>query len=364
METAACMPAGGARKNVKFSGHVTLKKGNYVLYYTTDDSHSMADWNESPPEDPLNWGITLSIAGDKSQFRLFPYKEDQNVIISMTRVKNNENRSKGFTLKQESKIRIYCIGERSNSRRLMSDYGLIIDAKTRSKVWTMDVDRTLHAGGASKNRLADEVVSLPKGSYIVTFTTDDSHAYGDWNASPPFDPEHYGITLMGVGEKFNSSLVTKFVEERDKSIIAQIIRVGDDADKVEQFKLDRTTRVRIYAIGEAQGHEMVDYGWIEDARTGDIIWEMAYGMTFHAGGGRKNRMVNTTFLLDRGEYTLHYKTDDSHSYGNWNTEPPEDQQYYGITLYKDEGGAVPPLPPVEPRMPAPPLPPKPPTDME
>ncbi|HET6274190.1 MAG TPA: hypothetical protein VFG32_14510, partial [Bacteroidota bacterium] len=55
---------------------------------------------------------------------------------------------------------------------------------------------------------------------------------------------------------------------------------------------------------------------------------------------RKNRMVNTTILLDKGEYVLHYQSDDSHSYGNWNVDPPEDSQYWGITIYKDESPEV------------------------
>jgi hypothetical protein len=136
--------------------------------------------------------------------------------------------------------------------------------------------------------------------------------------------------------------------------------VGDDADKEEEFRLDRTSRVRIYAIGEGQNREMVDYGWIEDAGTGNVLWEMAYSMTFHAGGARKNRMVNTSILLDKGDYKLHFKTDDSHSYGNWNVDPPEDQQYYGITLYRDEAVETPPAPAMHPGHPIPPAPPAPP----
>ena len=59
-------------------------------------------------------------------------------------------------------------------------------------------------------------------------------------------------------------------------------------------------------------------------------------MTFHAGGGKKNRMVNTSIVLDAGTYTLHYKSDDSHSFGDWNTDPPDDPTMWGITLYRDD----------------------------
>ena len=330
--------AGGAKKNLEFAGSLTFDKGNYVLYYITDDSHSAADWNSSPPYDPLHWGITISVnqEGEKENFKLLPYIEDKNVIVRLTKAKDFENLRAGFGLKDDINIRIYAFGERSNSRRL-HDYGYIMDAKTRNRVWTMDVDRTHPAGGASKNRYVDEIVPLPKGNYIVGYITDDSHAYNEWNASPPFDPEHYGITVMGVGERFNSAMVADYVEARDKNIIAQISQVGDDADLVQRFTLDRTTKVRLYAIGEGMKRHMYDYGWIEDEIGGNIVWEMTYSMSQHAGGARKNKMENMTMLLDKGEYKLRYRSDDSHSYNHWNDDPPDDQHYWGITLFKEDG---------------------------
>ncbi|HCV43857.1 MAG TPA: hypothetical protein DGH68_10275 [Bacteroidetes bacterium] len=346
--------AGGADKNIECTGDVVLPRGDYVLYCVSDDSHSSLDWNSSPPYDPMNWGVTLSVKTeqDKKKIKLYQYQEDQNVILALTKMKDNEHRTEGFTLKEDTKVRIYGFGERGNSRRSMADYGVVVDAKTRNKVWVMDVDRSRYAGGASKNRYVDEVITVPKGSYIVTYSTDDSHAFGDWNDKPPFDPEHYGITLMGVGDKFNASVVGKYAEQRDKSIVAQITRVGDNADEEKRFKMDKTTRVRIYAIGEGEKREMYDYGWIEDVRTGSIVWEMKSSMTFHAGGGRKNRVVNTTIVLDKGEYTLHYRSDDSHSYNDWNVDPPEDQEFWGITVFRDDTA-----PPDVPS--APPSPPKP-----
>jgi hypothetical protein len=362
--------AGGARKNIAFSGDVSLPKGQYQLYYITDGTHSMADWNLAPPSDPLDYGVTIAVndPSDRRKFRQIQYNDYDNVIVSIVHPENSQHYAQGFTLKEDADVRVLCFGERSNARRLMADYGQILDARTRGKVWTMDVDRTYHGGGASKNRYIDEVIRLPRGSYEVTYTTDDSHTFDDWNSEPPFDPDHYGITVMGAGSRYSSAVVGKYIEERDKSIIAQIVRPGNDEDRAEAFHVDRATRVRIYGIGEGQGREMFDYGWIEDAKSGNIVWEMTYPMTFFAGGGRKNRMVNTTIMLDRGDYKLRWRSDDSHSYDDWNVDPPEDAEFWGITLFRDEGGAL--VPPPAPRageddedapsIPPPPHPPKPP----
>ena len=341
--------AGGGKKNILFRGPVQLSAGSYVLYYRTDDSHSSVDWNDGPPSDPLNYGVTIMADknGDTGNFKLVPYDEKENLILSITKVGDSEQKNEGFALKQDARVRVYALGERGNSRRQLADYGYITEARTRKKIWQMDADRVLYAGGASKNCYVDDVIFLSKGSYIVTYITDDSHSYNDWNADPPFDPESYGISIMGVGDSFNKSIVSQYVEERDKTIIAQIVRVRDNSNKQERFSLSRPTRMRVYSLGEGFKHEMADYGWIEDASTGSVKWEMTYAMTTFAGGNRKNRLVNTTIVLDRGNYVLHYKTDDSHSYMDWNVDPPDDAEYWGITLYNDEvpGSPAPPPPP-------------------
>ena len=65
---------------------------------------------------------------------------------------------------------------------------------------------------------------------------------------------------------------------------------------------------------------MVDYGWIEDAKSGRRVWEMTYRMTEHAGGAKKNRRFDGVIRLPAGEYVLRYETDGSHSFGDWNAD--------------------------------------------
>ncbi len=331
-------PAGGADKNLKVDEIVEFPAGEFVLYYITDDSHSFIDWNAPPPEDPLNYGVTL-LAGDRSgkgNFKLSSNsKEDQNVIAQLIEVGNDEMRSANFVLKAGATVRVYALGERSNSRHQMSDFGWIINSQTRDKVWMMDLDRTEHAGGADKNRMIDETVNLSKGSYTVFYQSDDSHAYNTWNAAPPFDPEHWGITVTGEGGNFEMGIVEKNSSPTPRNLITQIVRVGNGANLVQPFTLDKPTHIRVYALGEGQNHEMYDYGWIENT-SGGVVWEMTYSMTFHAGGGRKNRMVSTTIVLDKGKYTLHYVSDDSHSFNHWNADPPDDPTMWGITLLREE----------------------------
>jgi hypothetical protein len=217
----------------------------------------------------------------------------------------------------------------------MADYGWIVNAKTRERVWEMDGRKTSHAGGASKNRLVDEIITLPKGNYLAYYETDGSHSYRDWNSDPPMDESHYGLSIYGWSNGFDSKSVASFSEGEDENVIAQLIRVKDDRHVTKTFTIEEPTRVRIYAIGEGVDRDMADYGWIEDAKTGTTVWEMTYRMTEQAGGASKNREVSTTIMLEKGEYELHYRTDGSHAFNDWNDDPPEDRVHWGITVIKE-----------------------------
>jgi hypothetical protein len=329
--------AGGASKNIVWNGEVHLPKGSYELYFVTDDSHSNSDWNAKPPYDPLNYGVTIAVTrtGDRNSVVLTEIAESSaNTLVSLTRVRDDEFISGGFTLMRETKLRIYAIGEKS-ARRSFADYGWIVRSKDRERVWSMEDRTSYHAGGGTKNQMIDEVITLPAGSYIAYYQTDDSHSYKDWNDDPPFDKEAYGLSIIAVDERFDPKSFRRFNEGEEEGVIAQLIRVRDNKHVRKQFTVDRPMKVQIYAIGEGMDREMADYGWIENARTGRIVWEMTFGMTDRAGGARKNRMVRTTLVLDPGEYELHYQTDDSHSYNDWNDDPPDDRMHWGITIYGD-----------------------------
>ncbi len=327
--------AGGADKNVKISEDIELPAGKYLAVYVTDDSHSPADWNSMPPDDPAFWGMGIKPADPQmiASLKKFDYSQftEKNQILSLAPVRDNDFELKGFTLTRPLKVRIYAIGE--GRRGEMFDYGWIVNARNHKRVWEMDYRETVHAGGSQKNRMVDQVIDLEKGNYLAYYITDDSHSYRDWNTSPPFDPEHWGLTIYAAEDNFKASDVKDYQEESDPSILAKITEVRDDQYKNFEFTLDKDSEVRIYALGEGLHGDMYDYGWIEDAASGKIVWEMRYRNTERAGGARKNRMVDETVLLKKGKYKVFYETDDSHAFKDWNDAPPRDPVNWGITVY-------------------------------
>ena len=326
--------AGGGEKNRMIDEEIVLPRGDYVVHFVTDGSHSSDDWNRLPPYDLHHWGITLwGVSGElKSDQVVKSYEpeEDRRVIVDMTRVGNDRFEKEGFTLKETTKIRIRCLGEFGSDQHF-ADGGWILDANTRELVWEMTHRNSKRAGGASKNRMFDGIITLEPGEYEVNYITDDSHAYRRWNSGPPFDPEAWGITLWGIGDDFDSGSIVPYREEDDPNILVQLTRLGDHERARRRFELDKTARVRIYAIGEGDDDEMYDYGWIEDDR-GRRVWKMEYWDTEHAGGASKNRMINEVVRLRAGGYTVRYRSDGSHSFEDWNDTPPRDPDHWGITV--------------------------------
>ncbi len=325
--------AGGAKKNMLVDEKITLPAGNYLVSYVTDDSHTYNDWNAMPPDDPQYTGITIW-ADKPSNVVAFKMPEAVAPVLQLTKVRDDEQISKGLSLKSATELRVLCIGEESDDE--MADNGWIINAATKEIVWDMNERRREHAGGAEKNKMVDETITLDKGDYIVYYSTDDSHSYGDWNSGPPHEQDHYGITLWAT-KKEDRAKVTLFDPNTYKNdkVVVEIVRVRDDQQFSETFTLDRDTKLRIVAIGEGDDGELVDYGWIKNTETGKVVWEMTYRNTESAGGASKNRLFNDTIILPKGTYKVYYETDGSHSYRNWNANPPRDPERYGISLLKE-----------------------------
>jgi len=80
---------------------------------------------------------------------------------------------------------------------------------------------------------------------------------------------------------------------------------------------------------------MFDYGRIEDS-SGRTVWTMKYDETEPAGGGEKNRMFDGVITLPAGAYVLRYHSDGSHSHADWNDDPPDDPESWGISVFRQE----------------------------
>jgi hypothetical protein len=327
-------PAGGASKNRAANESIELPAGNYVAYYATDDSHSPESWNTPPPYDPYSWGMTILVQDPAMMAYVKPFKDDQDAreVLALTRVGDSEYESEYFSVSRPVTLHIYAIGEFDRFGDEFADYGWIEDLNSLDRVWEMTRRNTEHAGGAVKNRRFQGNVSFEPGDYVVHYVTDGSHAYRDWNASPPIDQRRYGITLYALNDDDMKLITVSDQPPRDGNTLVNISAVGSYEEESQPFVLDKRARIHVLAVGEGVSGKMYDYAWIEDAETGRIVWEMEYRDTDHAGGANKNRVFDDVIELAKGSYEAYYITDDSHAFGDWNSAKPYDPTRWGIMI--------------------------------
>ncbi len=331
-------PAGGASKNRLIDAELSLGPGRYLVHVGTDDSHAFGSFNSAPPNDPLNWGLTLR-AGDgfaHGSVEMFDPVIDGAALIDFSQAGDDELLEQPFRMKRDGVLHVRAFGEYSDGQ--FFDRAWIVDASNNGTAWEMTGRTTMPAGGADKNRMFDGLVVLPRGDYVLYYVSDGSHAYGSWNNATPFEPEGWGVVVRPTGSTAadDIELISESDLQREEGLLARITRVGDDEREIERFTIDEPTRVMVYAQGEGGRGSMHDYGWILD-QAGRIVWEMAYRDTEHAGGDDKNRMVRHEMTLEPGQYEIRYESDGSHSFRGWNADPPNDPMSWGITVRRAKG---------------------------
>jgi hypothetical protein len=323
---------------------VNLKKGTYEVYFT-GAFHQRENWGfdnftgfvEQVFSDrrrvkynsEMREGMGITVTGNltKTSAAGLIDARVKDAVVSIIKPDHNANVKKGFSLSAETTLRIYAVGEGRKDETF--DYAWIYDIDKRKRVWVMDYSNSDFAGGAKKNLRTDEKITLPAGNYLVSFVTDDSHTYNDWNSMPPEDPQFTGITIWA--EKRSNVIPFKMPEEVKP--VLQLTQVRDDEYVSKGLTVTAATQFRVLCIGEESDDEMADNGWIMNAATKEVVWDMNERRREHAGGAEKNKMVDETLTLEKGDYIVHYATDDSHSFGDWNSGPPHEQDYYGISLW-------------------------------
>ena len=343
-ELSAASTERGHAKTRVFDGTVHLAAGTYEAFYSAFPSSYFGDEDGGGTTRRfMNWmagqdfgDLSLSIDGraqvltgaDADRARR---ADEAGAVLALHGDGSERYLQSGFTLERPTTVELYAVGEVREDAEF--DTGWIVNADTHERVWKMNWRDSSPAGGATKNRVARLSRTLPAGRYVAFYATDDSHDAHAWNAPPPHDPDAWGLVVR-IPDSSARAAVTTFAYDDlpDARTIVALTGVGDRESRRRGFTLARPMDVRVYALGEASGTRLVDYGWITDAASHEKVWEMRYADTEPAGGDPKNRIVDGTIDLGPGSYLVHYVTDDSHSAGAWNAPAPPAGNRWGITV--------------------------------
>jgi hypothetical protein len=315
-------------------GNWDIRGGKDVIDFLAD-LFDNEEWDDADYDDLIRECHVRLNSDDVSAADVRTYDvtgEFGDPLIRYTELGDNEFIRQPFRLDREMTMHIYALIEHPRGYRHGVDYGWIVNADTREKVWEMDRWSTVRGGGGTKNRKFDDDIRLGPGNYVLHYVTDDSHSFERFNVSPPYDPYNWGITVFPTEDFDRQYFTMTEPTERPKPLI-DLTRARDDDYMEQAFRLKQETKLRVYAIGECPDRDFVDYGWIQKAGTGDIVWEMTYRNTDYAGGGDKNRMFDGFITLPAGEYVAAYMTDGSHSYRDWNVAQPFDPAAWGLAIY-------------------------------
>lgn len=162
-------------------------------------------YRETARQEILNWYLTSRIlkrtASAQKALNTYahsyvtnepPRVTAQAPFAKIDRLGNNEYSIIEFTLKRDTRVDIYAVGEYFFGK--MVDYGGIEDLSSRELIWSMTRDQTLPTGGGAMNRQATDRIDLRTGTYRLHYRTDWGHSFDNWDALPP-DNLFWGIAL-------------------------------------------------------------------------------------------------------------------------------------------------------------------------
>jgi CubicO group peptidase (beta-lactamase class C family) len=195
--------------------------------------------------------------------------------------------------------------------------------ETESSTWDLHTYETVDSNlGPRKGTIA--LAETDDGVYLVVLvTTPEEHK-----------ALHHAIVLPVVDALAPATdFPSHYQDYAEWPVVAAIEGVGDNAHETVEFTLEECTSLRIYGIGEGSERRMDDFGFIENAATGQVPWQMYYFETASAGYYR-NRRADRALSLPAGSYRLHFETNGTHSFEDWGNRPPG-HRFWGIALYEE-----------------------------
>lgn len=207
-------------------------------------------------------------------------------------------------------------------------------------VWAFGYAGSEPAGGVARNRRADATLDLAPGLYRVAVQTGPRHAYEGWELNPPDAPWMWGLTVTSAAP---DGAVTALVpsDKLELPVIASFACVGEDEDLTDTFTLRATTSALVVSAGEIIGSTAYDGGQLDRVLPSggtEPIWVLDRAGSVAAGGDEKNRMGLDMVTLEPGTYRLRYTSDGSHHCDAFNSDPPDDPTFWGITLFALDDG--------------------------
>lgn len=251
----------------------------------------------------------------------------------------------GFDLARAQEVEIEAVMARGGDREGPSQTW-ILAAPSREVVWrpgeveTLERSRFLHRWR--------QRVELAAGSYELYFASWSGAGNRGSTAEPTVfeslvrDVVGFStptavladleVTVRGEGRAISADELLRRRHAAAAGTVLQIRGVGDGALEERGFVLRAPATVEVYAVGELSEGGRSDWGWLVDADSRRLLWEMSWEGTQPGGGWDRNRTARLRLELPAGRYAAGFQTDDGHSPDGWTAAPPFDPESWGLRV--------------------------------
>ncbi len=169
-------------------------------------------------------------------------------LAALVRLGNNADTSSAFLLEKSTTVLVAALGEAYWEP--VADTAWLMREKNEKPVWQMSLAESRHAGGNIKNRWQFQALTLEPGRYNIHYRTDDSHAFGVWNAFPPKRPDWWGVQIWEIDSNVLDEVKTAIQQSETPSALSN--------NRITALTPDPTPGSRTIWIGTADGLNRFD----------------------------------------------------------------------------------------------------------
>ena len=283
--------------------------------------------------------VLLSIIAVTRLFKVPPLPRGSQAFTDLD---SRELTQEAFQVSGPVKVLIDAVGsvdDRQDASGLAA-YPWITHDDTKEVIWSMNESNTILRGSLAM--VEQDEVTLESGTYTLHFAS-----YGQLLRSSRGDflKDHrkWRVVLHAPENQDALRSIVRPLQDPSDDQIWQATSLGRNERREYIFEVHRPVEFHIQAmgqLGQQNDRQLVDYSTIEDAVTGQVVWQLTLDNTVWAGGVRENRMFNGHQVLMPNVYRIIAVTNNRHHYGGWDGNPPYNPSGWGIQLSASQRDAV------------------------
>jgi hypothetical protein len=267
--------------------------------------------------------------------------------------------SAGFRVEAAGEVEIAAVGLRRKFTGNDAVRAWLMRRGVDEPVWAQDPETGEPVGASRLLRRSSIRVPLAPGDYVLHLAAGrrvrDGKAFHQWRTvlndvadllnreDPQASPaEYFGKCEVTVTPRGGCALSPSTATGTAWPVV---VRPAADVRLASvPFRLSRTARLAVQVTGEADERDgaALDFGWIEDVRTGRTVWSAEVASPRPAGNAAVNVKWEGTLALNAGDYLAGFLSDAVHGPGDWHDLPPFDPEAWGLRLapVADDAGAL------------------------